>query len=350
MSLTPDEVSRIARLARLELSAEEAGQTRDQLNGIFALIEQMQAVDTAGVAPMAHAMDVVQRLRPDRVDGNRPARRFPGHRARDRGRPVSGAEGHRMIQCQPEATCRRAGGKRDFSVELADACSSIASSGSTRSLNAFITADRDRTLARPAPPTSAGPSGGKRRASCGIPLAHKDIFCTEGWRTTCGSKMLANFVSPYDAHVVEQFKAAGMVTLGKTNMDEFAMGSSNETSYFGPVKNPWDTDLRARRLLGRLGGGGGGAPGAGRHRHRYRRLDPPAGGAVRPHRPQADLWRGVALRHDRLRLQPRPGRADGQVGRGLRAAAERHGRLRPTRFDQPGAARRGLHAATWTSR
>ncbi|KAB2934991.1 MAG: Asp-tRNA(Asn)/Glu-tRNA(Gln) amidotransferase GatCAB subunit A, partial [Rhodocyclaceae bacterium] len=106
-------------------------------------------------------------------------------------------------------------------------------------LNAFITVDREKSLAM-ARQADARIGRGEGAPLTGIPLAHKDIFCAEGWLTTCGSKMLANFVSPYDATVIARFKAAGTVTLGKTNMDEFAMGSSNETSFCGPVKNPWD--------------------------------------------------------------------------------------------------------------
>jgi aspartyl-tRNA(Asn)/glutamyl-tRNA(Gln) amidotransferase subunit A len=109
-------------------------------------------------------------------------------------------------------------------------------------LNAFITVDEPRALAdarRADERRAKGDSG----ALLGIPVAHKDIFCTRGLLTTCGSKMLANFVSPYDAHVIEQFGAAGAVLLGKCNMDEYAMGSSTETSHFGPARNPWDGRL-----------------------------------------------------------------------------------------------------------
>ena len=106
-------------------------------------------------------------------------------------------------------------------------------------LNAFISIDPALTLeqARAADDRIAKGEAGELT---GLPIAHKDIFVTRGWRSTAGSKMLANYSSPFDATVVEQFHKAGMVTLGKLNCDEFAMGSSNENSFFGPVKNPWD--------------------------------------------------------------------------------------------------------------
>ncbi|MGQ0442544.1 MAG: Asp-tRNA(Asn)/Glu-tRNA(Gln) amidotransferase subunit GatA [Methylophilaceae bacterium] len=108
-------------------------------------------------------------------------------------------------------------------------------------INAYIALDEAKTLAQ-AKGADARIAHNEASPLTGIPIAQKDIFCAKGWQTTCGSKMLANFVAPYDAHVISQFDAAGAVNLGKTNMDEFAMGSSNETSYFGAVKNPWDFD------------------------------------------------------------------------------------------------------------
>ncbi len=110
-----------------------------------------------------------------------------------------------------------------------------------KSLGCYVSLDAERTLAQ-ARAADALRAAGRAGPLTGVPLAHKDIFCAKGWLTTCGSKMLANFVAPYDAHVVARCDAAGMVTLGKTNMDEFAMGSSNETSHFGAVRNPWDRE------------------------------------------------------------------------------------------------------------
>ena len=109
------------------------------------------------------------------------------------------------------------------------------------SLNAFITVDEDKSLAMAAKSDQLIQSG-KKNVLTGIPIAQKDIFCASDWKTTCGSKMLENFISPYNSTVIQKFNDAGAVNLGKTNMDEFAMGSSNETSYFGPVKNPWNLD------------------------------------------------------------------------------------------------------------
>jgi len=119
-------------------------------------------------------------------------------------------------------------------------------------LNAFITVTGDAALDAARAADAARTDGGGPLA--GVPIAHKDIFCTAGVKTSCGSRMLDNFVSPYDATVVERLRDAGTIMLGKTNMDEFAMGSSNETSFYGPVRNPWD--------LGRVPGGSSGGSAA----------------------------------------------------------------------------------------
>ena len=108
-------------------------------------------------------------------------------------------------------------------------------------LNSFITVSETEALQQ-ARLADQRLKAGDGTTLTGIPVAQKDIFCTNGVLTTCGSRMLENFVAPYNATVIDKFNAAGAVMLGKTNMDEFAMGSSNETSYYGPVRNPWNTD------------------------------------------------------------------------------------------------------------
>ncbi len=140
------------------------------------------------------------------------------------------------------APLSRALAKGEFSsVELTQAyLQKIAQENSD--LNAYVTVCEELALSQ-ARAADEARSQGNAGPLTGIPIAHKDLFCTKGIRTACGSKMLDNFIAPYDATVVENFIKAGTVTLGKTNMDEFAMGSSNETSFYGPVKNPWNRNL-----------------------------------------------------------------------------------------------------------
>ncbi|MGH8042863.1 MAG: Asp-tRNA(Asn)/Glu-tRNA(Gln) amidotransferase subunit GatA [Rudaea sp.] len=141
-------------------------------------------------------------------------------------------------------------------VELAQGA--LAAAHARSDLNAFITLDETAALAAAhhADAARANDAGG---ALAGIPFVHKDIFCTNGIRTTCASRMLEHFVPPYDAAVVERLRVAHAVAIGKTNMDEFAMGSSNENSYFGVVRNPWDTT----RVPGGSSGGSAAAVAAG---------------------------------------------------------------------------------------
>ncbi len=143
------------------------------------------------------------------------------------------------------------------SVEL---CQAYLDRISTHSeLNCYITVTAELALAQAAAADAQRAKGTSSSPVMGLPIAHKDIFCTEGVLTTCGSHMLANFVAPYDATAVLRLHQAGCVTLGKTNLDEFAMGSSNENSFFGPVRNPWDSS----RVPGGSSGGSAAAVAAG---------------------------------------------------------------------------------------
>lgn len=146
----------------------------------------------------------------------------------------------------------------DFSsVELTQAYLDRIKTNDTQ-INSYITVTDELALAQ-AKAADERRSQGSATPLTGVPIAHKDIFCTLGVKTSAGSKMLDNFISPYDATVVRNFNMAGTVTLGKTNMDEFAMGSSNENSFYGVCRNPWDTD----RVPGGSSGGSAAAVAAG---------------------------------------------------------------------------------------
>jgi len=176
-------------------------------------------------------------------------------------------------------------------------------------LNAFVTVTGPEALAAAARADEARKSG-KGGLLNGLPIIHKDIFCTRGVKTTCGSKMLENFISPYDATVVEKIAAAGAVVLGKSNMDEFAMGpESVEARVF------------AGRFVGWLGCVRCGEICTGGNRNGYRRVHSPTGGADRNGRAETNLWPCIALRHDRVRVEPGSGRRYYTLIRGCRPLA-----------------------------
>jgi Asp-tRNA(Asn)/Glu-tRNA(Gln) amidotransferase A subunit family amidase len=181
-------------------------------------------------------------------------------------------------------------------------------------------------------------------ALAGIPIAHKDIFCTEGVKTSCGSKILSNFVAPYDATVVERLAAAGCVMIGKTNMDEFAMGSSNETSWYGPVRNPWQSDCVP-------GGSSGGSAAAVAARLVTAATGTDTGGSIRQPAALTGLT-GIKPTYGRCRAtewSPSPPasirRACSHSLRRTRRAPARDGGLRSPRFDLRGFAGAGLSGA-----
>jgi len=177
-----------------------------------------------------------------------------------------------MINSSIRELARALAGKQISSVELTQSFLDRAQRHNPQ-LNAFITFNPEVSLAQ-ARAADQRIAQGDAQPLTGVPITLKDIFCAEGWLTTCGSKILHNFVAPYDAHVVEQLKRAGGVILGKANMDEFAMGSSSESSYYGPVRNAWDLEAVA-------GGSSGGSAAAVAARLTPAALGTDTGGSIR---------------------------------------------------------------------
>jgi hypothetical protein len=199
------------------------------------------------------------------------------------------------------------------SIELTDAYLA-AIEAANPAINAYVkvTADKARDMAKA---SDARRAGGTAGALEGIPLGVKDLYATQGVHTQACSHVLDGFEPRYESTVTANLWADGAVMLGKLNMDEFAMGSSNETSYYGPVINPWragglQRQPGARRLFGWICGCRCGADVRRRHGDRHRRLDPPTRGVYRYRRHQADLWPLLALGHCRLCFVARPGGPD----------------------------------------
>ena len=233
--------------------------------------------------------------------------------------------------------------KRFSSAELTRA--HVGAIEKARALNAFVLETPERALEM-AQASDARLAKGEAGALEGAAARHQGPVLHQGRsQTTAGSNILEGFEPPYESTVTQQLWRDGAVMLGKLNNDEFAMGSSNETSAFGPVVSPWrrrgsnvhacrglrgdrGRPSRARRLVGRVGGGGRGAALPRRDRDRHRRLDPPARRLHRHRRHQADLRPLLALGHRRLRLLARPGRPDRPHRARLRHPARRDGRPR----------------------